>query len=141
MRTEFFKATEAALYLYPDILRQIKERERYLEELIYTSSWAKERVSGGLSTTEQERALYMKENDMHLKMLQVQASYIQSAVETLPGDDLKQLTELYYFKRAPLYDILEALCVSERTISRMRRRIVEHCASFILGPFGQTLWG
>lgn len=133
---EFFRATEAALYAYPSILQQIRNRERYIEALSYASAGCNDPVQGGVKVATQERVFERKEGDMLLNMLRLQASHIEGAVSTLPGEDLKKLAELRYFKRAPLCDILEVLAISERAFYRMRRKVVEHCAPYVLGPFG-----
>jgi len=132
---EFFRATEAALFSYPSLLRQIRERERYLEA-VACGCGGGERVQGGAAVAVQERLLDWKEGDMLLNILKVQAAHIESAIETLPSEELKRLAELRYFKRASIYDIMETLAISERAYYRLRRKVVEHCAPYILGPFG-----
>ena len=132
---EYFRATEAALFSYPSILKQIRERERYLEA-VACGCGGGERVQGGVAVAVQERLFDRKEGDMLLNMLRVQASHIESAVKTLPSEELKKMAELRYFKLASIYDIMETLAISERAYYRMRRKVVEHCAPFVLGPFG-----
>jgi hypothetical protein len=132
---EYFRATEAALFSYPSILKQIRERERYLEA-VACGCGGGERVQGGTAVAVQERLFDWKEGDMLLTMLKVRASHIESAIETLPSEELKRLAELRYFKRASIYDIMETLAISERVYYRMRRKVVEHCAPYVLGPFG-----
>lgn len=132
---EYFRATEAALFSYPNILQKIRERERFLEA-VACGCGSSERVQGGVAVAVQERLFDRKEGDMLLNMLRVQASHIESAVKTLPSEELKKMAELRYFKRASIYDIMETLAISERVYYRLRRKVVEHCAPYVLGPFG-----
>jgi len=132
---EYFRATEAALYSYPNLLQQIRERERYLEVLSSGDIMWGTHTQGGVMVAEQERAVMKKEQDKYLYLLKLKASHIESAVSTLPLEQ-KKLAELRYFKRASIYDILETLHISERAFYRHRRKIVEHCAPYVLGVFG-----
>jgi len=71
-----------------------------------------------------------------LPFLMAKTKAIKQAFESLPAN-LRQLVVLYYFEQLPREIVMEEMAISERReFYRQRRKAVEKCAPFILGPFG-----
>jgi hypothetical protein len=138
MRREYFRAVEAALYEYPAVLRQIVLQEQYLEAVYGSPNYRFSDSPAGCgrkTVAVQERIVERKEDSEYLRLLKAKAEAVERAMETMPLP-LTELVELKYFRRIEDREAIARLKVSRSKFYETRAKVVEHCAPFILGPFG-----
>lgn len=135
MKRDFFRAVESALFNFPALIRQLTMREEFITAKCNCfEGFIKPDGSGSTSAVE-ERVMTAKEKDPEYQLLLAKTRAIQQAFESLPRN-LKHLVALYYFEQLSRDIVMEELAISEREFYRLRRKAVERCAPFILGPFG-----
>lgn len=134
---EYFRATERALYDYKATLKKIRIQERWIESLVLSKSASQTPETQklpGVNIPEQERIYNMKERNRYLQLLKHKAETIEAAMKTLNEEEAQVLT-LKYFRQLSMGEIMVEMEISERKYYQIRRRVVEKCAEFILGPF------
>lgn len=135
MKRDFFRAVESALFNFPALIRQLTMREEFIKSKCnYFDGFIKP-GSSSTSTSIEENVLLLKEKDPEYQLLQTKVKAIKYAYESLPKH-LQRLVSLYYFDQLDRDVVIEELAISEREFYRQRRKAVERCAPFILGPFG-----
>ena len=135
MKRDFFRAVESALFNFPSLIRQLTMREEFIKSKCnYFDGFIKP-GSSSTSTSIEENVLLLKEKDPEYQLLQTKVKAIKYAYEALPKN-LQRLVSLYYFDQLDRDVVIEELAISEREFYRQRRKAVERCAPFILGPFG-----
>lgn len=135
MKRDFFRAVESALFNFPSLIRQLTMREEFIKSKCnYFDGFIKP-GSSSTSTSIEENVLLLKEKDPEYQLLQTKVKAIKYAYEALPKH-LQRLVSLYYFDQLDRDVVIEELAISEREFYRQRRKAVERCAPFILGPFG-----
>lgn len=136
MKRDFFRAVESALFNFPALIRQLTLREEFIMAKCdcFDGFIKPDNLSSSRSSIE-EKILIMKEKDPEYQLLQTKVKAIKYAYEALPKN-LQRLVSLYYFDQLDRDVVIEELAISEREFYRQRRKAVERCAPFILGPFG-----
>lgn len=135
MRRDLFRAVEGVLFNYHALIKQLNLREEFIKSKCnYFDGFIKP-GSSSTSTSIEENVLLLKEKDPEYQLLQTKVKAIKYAYEALPKH-LQRLVSLYYFDQLERDVVIEELAISEREFYRQRRKAVERCAPFILGPFG-----
>jgi len=135
MKRDFFRAVESALFSFPALIRQLTLREEYImAKCDCFDGFIKPGSSGSVLSIE-DRVVAAKERDPEYQLLLAKTKAIKQAFKSLPAN-LRQLVVLYYFEQLPREVVMEEMAISEREFYRQRRKAVEKCAPFILGPFG-----
>lgn len=135
MRRDLFRAVEGVLFNYHALIKQLNLREEFIKSKCnYFDGFIKP-GSSSTSTSIEENVLLLKEKDPEYQLLQTKVKAIKYAYEALPKH-LQRLVSLYYFDQLDRDVVIEELAISEREFYRQRRKAVERCAPFILGPFG-----
>lgn len=134
---EYFRATERALYDYPSTLRKIKVQESWIESLAYSKGinpTPEIQRLPGIGTPVQEKICELKEKNRYLQLLKHKAETIEAALKTLTQEE-RDLVRLKYFRQLSMGEVMVELNMSERQYYKVRRRVVEKCAEYIMGPF------
>lgn len=135
MRRDLFRAVEGVLFNYHALIKQLNLREEFIKSKCnYFDGFIKP-GSSSTSTSIEENVLLLKEKDPEYQLLQTKVKAIKYAYEALPKN-LQRLVSLYYFDQLDRDVVIEELAISEREFYRQRRKAVERCAPYILGPFG-----
>lgn len=135
MRRDLFRAVESVLFNYYAFIKQLNLREEFIKSKCNCFDGFIKPGGSAASTSVEESVLLFKEKDPEYQLLQAKINAIKYAYESLPKY-LQRLVSLYYFDRLERYVVIEKLAISEREFYRQRRKAVERCAPYILGPFG-----
>ena len=135
MRRDLFRAVESILFNYHALTKQLSLREEFIKSKCNCSDGFIKLGSTNSPTSIEENVLLLKEKDPEYQLLQTKVKAIKYAYESLPKH-LQRLVSLYYFNQLDRDVVIEELAISEREFYRQRRKAVERCAPFILGPFG-----
>ena len=134
---EYFRATERALYDYQATLKKIKLQESWIESMAYSTRLnptPEIQKLPGVGTPIQEKIYQLKERNRYLQLLKHKAETIEAALNTLSKEE-RDLVKLKYFRQLSMGEIMAEMCISERQYYKLRRRVVEKCAEFVMGPF------
>jgi len=136
MMRDFFRAVESALFNFPALIKQLTLREEFIiAKCNCFDGFIKPDGSSSSRSSIEEKVLIMKEKDPEYQIILAKVKAIRLAFESLPKN-LQHLVTLYYFEQLPRDIVMEKMAISEREFYRQRRKAVERCAPFILGPFG-----
>lgn len=129
-RQDVFRKVERTLFDYPLLAKRLAVREQYLIARCNVSEGYIRANGQHTGMAIEERVMLAKEKDVEYQTLQLKMTAVKRAYEVLP-DELKQLVELYYFKKRSRQTVASELAISERSFYRLRNRAIEMCAQVI----------
>lgn len=135
----YYQKTEKLLYSYPDLKKALQQKKDDIAELEQDSDMQNSnsvvlfsKNAGGNSRSVQEKYCdLLEEYRASAKRTELLIRQIERAIDHIKNDIYYQIIELHYFKKEE--NIEEKLYVSDRTVRRNRKRLVNELQVLLFG--------
>ena len=139
---EFRRATERALRSYPEIKAELRRLDRYTEAICSPDQYGGDRVDGGVSVAIQERVAAARSRQQGYSILAERCEAVETAYRALPRL-YQDFVRLHFWEDLRFDEVAPQLFPekpegAERSLWRIKDKVITACASYVLGAWGRA---
>jgi DNA-directed RNA polymerase specialized sigma24 family protein len=132
---EYLWFVERVLREHPRNVEELKRLEEMITAICHAPTISDSGTHGeGGNSSEEERLLEIKEGNKTYQYLLKRVETVENALKTLKSDE-QELVDLLLWDDAWKSEVAEMMGVEERTVWRVKNRVLRKIAPFVIGSW------